>query len=119
MLELIQIELLSSREIVSETLSRIGIADKKNKIIYPSCHLYFDNGKEYLCHFKELFAMKSGKNNMSSDDYIRRDSVAVLLEDWGLINILNLPEEVDTMFVYCLPSREKGSWKIVNKIHMG
>lgn len=105
--------------IITETLSRIGIANKKELIIYPSCYLYKDiDNKYYICHFKELFLLRmdrTGYSNISDDDILRRNSIALLLEKWGLIQTINLTDK-ETMFVFALPYKEKSKWTISHKI---
>ena len=122
MLNLLEIELTSKEKVITETLSRIGIADKKNKILYTTCHLKNINEKWYLCHFKELFILRDSEqsyNNITEEDILRRNSIALLLEDWKLINILGIPsgQDINTMFVFCLPYSEKGVWSIKSKIN--
>lgn len=110
--------------IIEETLSRIGICDKKNKILYPTSILYKDiDSKYYLCHFKEMFQFRKDKpyyNNMLPDDYVRLNSIALLLEDWDMIDIISLPEDevFETIFVYVLPFENKREYTIKNKFNM-
>ena len=110
--------------IIEETLSRIGVCDRKNKIIYPTSILYFDiDSKYYLCHFKEMFQLRRDRpsyNNLSNEDLVRLNSIALLLEDWGMIDILSLPEDedIETVYVYVLPHSQKNQWVIKNKFNM-
>ena len=91
--KLLEIKLLVDPNIVKETLSRIGIIDKKEKIIYQSCHLLKQFDTYYLVHFKQLFTMSTGKNgyhgfgNVSLEDIERRNSIAFLLIKWNMISI--------------------------------
>lgn len=110
--------------VIEETLSRIGVCDKKNKILYPSCVLYKDiDSKYYLAHFKEMFLLrkiKASYDNISEEDYLKLNSVALLLEDWNLIDVLSFgdEEEIETMFVFVLPYAQKNSWLIKNKFNL-
>lgn len=110
--------------IIEETLSRIGVCDRKNKIIYPTSILYRDeDSKYYLCHFKEMFQFRKNRpyyNNMNLDDSIRLDSIALLLEDWGMIDIISISdeEEIETVFVYVLPYEKKREYLIKNKFNV-
>ena len=96
--KLLEIKLLVDPNIVKETLSRIGIIDKKEKIIYQSCHLLKQFDTYYLVHFKQLFTMSTGKNgyhgfgNVSFEDIERRNSIAFLLIKWNMISIQDLNE---------------------------
>ena len=96
--KLLEIKLLVDPNIVKETLSRIGIIDKKEKIIYQSCHLLKQFDTYYLVHFKQLFTMSTGKNgyhgfgNVSLEDIERRNSIAFLLIKWNMISIQYLNE---------------------------
>ncbi len=109
--------------IIEETLERIGIADLKNKIIYPSCYLYKDiDSKYYICHFKELFEIRNSKqsySNMTDEDFLRLNSICMLLEDWGMVDLIDFPDEVDTIYVKTIPYREKKYWKIKQKFNIG
>ncbi len=116
MLEFIKVELLKDLDIIDETLSRMGIANLEKKILYPTCYIYNLNEQYHLMHFKEIFHVRYGESNMNEEDYLRRDSIAYLLENWGLINILNMPEEIDTIYVHCISHKERKDWKIKNKI---
>lgn len=121
-MELLEIVPRINLNVIEETLSRIGVADHKNKILYPSCILYKDlDGKYFLAHFKELFMLRKSKPsfyNMSEEDILRRNSIGILLEDWDMIDILNLEEDVETVFVYALPHSKKFEWTIKHKFNM-
>ena len=73
---------------VRETLSRIGVASRKNKTLFQSCHILHKQGKYYIVHFKELFALDGKDTNISENDIARRNTIANLLSDWGLINVV-------------------------------
>lgn len=72
---------------VKETLTRMGIANNKDKVLYQSCHILQKQGKYYIVHFKEMLKLDGRPVNINDEDYVRRDSIAQLLEDWGLIGI--------------------------------
>jgi hypothetical protein len=74
---------------VRETLTRIGVASKKDKTLYQSCHILHKQGKYYIVHFKELFALDGKPNDISENDLSRRNAIAKLLEDWGLVEIVD------------------------------
>ena len=74
---------------VRETLTRIGVSSRKEKVLYQSCHILHKQGQYYLVHFKELFALDGKPSNISDNDIQRRNAVAKLLEEWGLVKILN------------------------------
>lgn len=119
---MIEIIPLVDRNILEETLTRIGISDKKNKILYPSCYLVKDiDGGYFLYHFKEMFGLRKGKpsfDNISEDDILRMNSIAMLLEDWGMVELLDFPNEVETIFVYTIPFKEKRKWTIKHKFNL-
>ena len=73
---------------VRETLSRIGVASRKNKTLFQSCHVLHKQGKYYIVHFKELFALDGKDTNISENDIARRNTIAKLLSDWGLVNVV-------------------------------
>jgi hypothetical protein len=73
---------------VRETLSRIGVASRKERKLYQSCHILHKQGRYYIVHFKELFALDGKKTNLSENDIARRNTITNLLKDWGLINII-------------------------------
>ena len=74
---------------VRETLSRIGVASRKNKTLYQSCHILHKQGKYYIVHFKELFALDGKDTNISENDIARRNTIANLLTDWGLVKVVS------------------------------
>lgn len=118
-IDLVEIEIVDEVEpkMVQETLSRMGIANKKDKVLYPSCYLYEENGFYYIAHFKELFALRDGGfNNLSDSDLERRNAIIFCLERWGLIRV-TYPEQISNheMFVFILPYKERGSWTITHK----
>lgn len=119
--KMIEIFPLIKTSIIEETLTRMGIGDKKNKILYPSCSLVEDiDGKFYLYHFKELFKLRKDKpsyDNITNDDILRLNSIGILLEEWGMVELIDFPEEIDTIFVYTIPYNKKREWQIKHKFN--
>lgn len=116
----IEVALKEHFSIVRESLDRIGIASKDKKILNPSCYLLHKRGKYYIIHFKNLLKMDGKETNYSEEDEVRQASIARLLEDWGLIEIVSgqkLPE--DNVFVFVLPFRDKEKWQIIHKYSIG
>ena len=109
---------------VRETLTRIGVASRKEKKIYQSCHILHKQGKYYIVHFKELFALDGKKTNLSSNDIQRRNRIVQLLVDWGLIKITSISEDkiVDLAplnQIKVLSFKEKGEWTLESKYNIG
>lgn len=117
---MIEIKLKVDELVVVETLSRMGIANKREKILYPSCYLFKkdDSPSTYICHFKEIFSSKeNGFDNVSKDDLARRDSIIFCLNKWGLIELVHPDSLVDhDKFVFVLPFKDKQDWMIKHKI---
>jgi hypothetical protein len=109
---------------VRETLTRIGVASKKDKTLYQSCHILHKKGLYYLVHFKELFALDGKPTDITENDLSRRNAIANLLEDWGLIKIVNknqtsMPEPIFLSQVKILSHKEKNEWQLVPKYNIG
>ncbi len=108
---------------VRETLTRIGVSSRKEKILYQSCHILHKKGNYYLVHFKEMFALDGKPSNISENDLQRRNAIAKLLEEWGLITILNPQLMVDNIApihqIKIISYREKDDWELVSKYNMG
>jgi hypothetical protein len=107
---------------VRETLSRIGVASRKDKILYQSCHILHKRGKYYICHFKELFALDGKLTDISSNDYARRNAIARLLEEWGLVTIINpsvLGEVAPLHQIKIITHKEKHEWQLITKYTIG
>jgi len=118
---LVEVKLLCDVKVIKETVSRIGIANKRKKILYPSCYLYQNFEQYYIVHFKELFliARASGYNNISEKDLERKNSIIFCLENWNLIEILNKDDiEPHNEYVYVLPHNEKKDWEICHKFNV-
>ena len=107
---------------VRETLTRIGVASRKEKKIYQSCHILHKQGKYYLVHFKELFALDGKRANLTINDVQRRNRIAQLLADWGLISITDLQKIQDIAplnQIKVLAYRDKGDWILEQKYNIG
>jgi len=108
---------------VKETLTRIGIASKKEQKLYQSCHILHKQGKYYIVHFKELFMLDGKINDFSDEDMARRNTIVKLLEEWSLIKPL-LPELIaeptaPLSQIKILPHKEKGEWELIAKYSIG
>ena len=107
---------------VRETLSRIGVASKKDKILYQSCHILHKQGRYFITHFKELFALDGKEADLSDSDLQRRNAIAKLLSDWGLIELLDsevVTETAPMSQIKILPYKEKEEWTLVTKYNIG
>ncbi len=107
---------------VRETLTRIGVASRKEKKIYQSCHILHKQGKYFIVHFKELFALDGKKANLSVNDFQRRNRIVQLLSDWGLVNVISsdLVEDIAPLNqIKVISFREKGDWKLETKYNIG
>jgi len=109
---------------VRETLTRIGVASRKEKKIYQSCHILHKQGKYFIVHFKELFALDGKKTNLSVNDIQRRNRIVQLLVDWGLVTIDSLSQEkiadlAPLNQIKVLSFKEKGEWTLESKYNIG
>jgi hypothetical protein len=108
---------------VRETLTRIGVSSRKEKVLYQSCHILHKQGKYYITHFKELFALDGKPSNLSENDIQRRNAIAKLLEEWGLIKILNpklLEDNVAPLHqIKIISFKEKDDWELIAKYNIG
>ena len=107
---------------VRETLTRIGVASRKEKKIYQSCHILHKQGRYYIVHFKELFALDGKKANLSTNDVQRRNRIVQLLGDWGLISIPTTEVITDVAplsQIKVLAYKEKGDWTLESKYNIG
>ena len=109
---------------VRETLTRIGVASRKEKKLYQSCHILHKQGKYYIVHFKELFALDGKKTNISLNDIQRRNRIVQLLVDWGLVNISTESQEkiadlAPLNQIKVLSFKEKGEWTLESKYNIG
>jgi len=117
--DLLRIELIVEPKVIKETLCRIGIANKKKKILFPSCYLYEEDGEYYLVHFKQMFLLTrdDGYNNVCEEDLIRRNAIAFCLKNWGLIGVEDEDIQPYNKFVYVLSHDEKRDWYINHKFN--
>jgi len=107
---------------VRETLTRIGVASRKEKKIYQSCHILHKQGKYYIVHFKELFALDGKNTNLSLNDVQRRNRIVQLLSDWGLISVVNVEKIADLAplnQIKVLSFKEKNDWTLESKYNIG
>ena len=105
---------------VRETLSRIGVASRKERKLYQSCHILHKQGRYYIVHFKELFALDGKQTNLSENDIARRNTIANLLNDWGLVDVLgNSENEAPLSQIKVLSYREKDEWTLETKYNIG
>ena len=105
---------------VRETLSRMGVASRKERKLYQSCHILHKQGRYFLTHFKELFALDGKQTNLSENDIARRNTIANLLKDWGLISIMGDASECAPLSqIKVLSFREKGDWELCTKDNIG
>ena len=108
---------------VKETLTRIGVSSRKEKILYQSCHILHKQGRYYLVHFKELFALDGKHTNISENDIQRRNAISKLLQDWQLLTILN-PKIIENNIaeihqIKIISFKEKNDWELVSKYNIG
>ena len=105
---------------IRETLSRIGVASRRERKLYQSCHILHKQGRYYIVHFKELFALDGKDTNLSENDIARRNSIAKLLKDWGLVNIIGNAENVAPMSqIKIISFKEKNDWILETKYNIG
>ena len=105
---------------VRETLTRIGVASRKERKLYQSCHILHKRGKYYIVHFKELFALDGKPTNITSNDVQRRNRIAKLLSDWGLIEIGSEIEDLAPLNqIKVLSFKDKGEWTLESKYNIG
>ena len=108
---------------IRETLTRIGVASRKDKTLFQSCHILHKQGRYFIVHFKELFALDGKPTNFSENDQARRNTIANLLAEWGLIKLVNL-EQTATLVVplnqlKILSYKEKDEWVLTAKYNIG
>jgi len=100
---------------IRETLTRIGVASRKDKTLYQSCHILHKQGKYFISHFKELFALDGKKSTLVVNDIQRRNTISILLQDWSLIDILDkskVENKAPLSQIKVLPFKEKGDWNL-------
>ena len=105
---------------VRETLSRIGVASRKEKTLFQSCHILHKQGKYYIVHFKELFALDGKDTNLSENDIARRNTIVKLLSDWGLVTMKGTPEPIAPLSqIKIISFKEKDEWMLETKYNIG
>lgn len=122
--DMIQVELKEPDDFlkVRETLTRIGVASRKEKKLYQSCHILHKKGQYYIVHFKELFALDGKRANLSSNDLQRRNRIVQLLSDWGLIVVTNAETIADAAplsQIKVISYKDKGEWILESKYNIG
>lgn len=107
---------------VKETLTRIGVASKKSNTLFQSCHILHKQGKYYIVHFKELFALDGKQTDLDDDDISRRNTIAKLLAEWGLVEVVSEQQLIpaDSMSsIKVIPFNQKQEWELVAKYNIG
>ena len=107
---------------VRETLTRIGVASRKDKVLYQSCHILHKQGRYYIVHFKELFALDGKKANLSENDVQRRNRIVKLLSDWGLITVVDekkIEEIAPLNQIKVIAYKDKDEWQLETKYNIG
>ena len=107
---------------VRETLTRIGVASRKDKTLFQSCHILHKQGKYYITHFKELFALDGKNSSLSLNDIQRRNTIALLLQDWNLIEVVQptlVENKAPLSQIKVLPFKEKSEWTLLAKYNIG
>ena len=108
---------------IRETLTRIGVASRKDKTLYQSCHILHKQGRYYIVHFKELFALDGKPTNFSENDQARRNTIANLLAEWGLIELVSLEHSAELVVplnqLKILSYKEKDEWVLTAKYNIG
>jgi len=108
---------------VRETLTRIGVASRKDKMLFQSCHILHKQGRYYIVHFKELFALDGKPSNFSDTDRARRNTISLLLEEWGLVDLVTKSileeEKAPISQIKVLPYKERNEWELVPKYNIG
>lgn len=107
---------------VRETLTRIGVASRKENKLFQSCHILHKQGRYFIVHFKELFLLDGKKSNLEENDLLRRNTIATLLADWGLVRIVNknkIQECAPMRQIKIIPFKEKDKWELCPKYNIG
>ena len=122
--EMVEVGLKSDDDFlkVRETLTRIGVASRKDRTIYQSCHILHKQGRYYIVHFKELFALDGKPTNFSDNDKARRNTISNLLAEWGLVDLMNKNSEepiAPLSQIKVLPYKEKDEWTLTAKYNIG
>lgn len=108
---------------IKETLTRIGVASRKEKKLYQSCHIFHKQGKYYIVHFKEMFLIDGKPSDFSEEDKGRRNKIAVLLQDWGLLKVVDADRVAEPQAsmsqIKIINHKEKNEWTLEAKYNMG
>lgn len=122
---LVEVELAEKNDFlkVRETLTRIGVAAKNQNVLYQSCHILHKQGRYYIVHFKELFELDGKPTNISENDLARRNTIANLMEEWGLVKLVDGSKSAQPVAplsqIKILPHKEKDEWQLVAKYNIG
>ena len=123
--ELLEVKLKNEDDFlkVKETLTRIGVASRKEKVLYQSCHILHKRGKYYIVHFKELFALDGKSTDFEDNDLARRNTIAKLLQEWGLVQIVREGQAEQPVAplsqIKIIAYREKDEWELMAKYNIG
>lgn len=123
--ELVEVTLPDSDSFlkIRETLSRIGVASKKDKTLYQSCHILHKQGRYYIVHFKQLFLLDGKSSDFSEEDKSRLNTITNLLEEWGLLDIVSESKTkapvAPLSLIKIIPHKEKSEWNLVTKYNIG
>ncbi len=105
---------------IRETLSRIGVASRKEKVLFQSCHILHKQGKYFIVHFKELFALDGKQTNLSENDIARRNTISKLLSDWGLVKIKGETNPAAPLSqIKIISFKDKNDWTLETKYNIG
>lgn len=106
---------------VKETLTRIGVASRKDRKLYQSCHILHKQGRYFIVHFKELFLLDGKKSNLEENDIARRNTIATLLSDWGLISVASKEQLICAPLrqIKIISYRDKSQWELCPKYNIG
>ena len=107
---------------IRETLTRIGVASRKDNKLYQSCHILHKQGRYFIVHFKELFLLDGKKSNLEENDVARRNTIATLMSDWGLVDIQNIEGAkplAPIRQIKIIPFKEKSEWELCPKYNIG
>ena len=122
---LVEVALSSEEDFlkIKETLTRIGVASRKDKKLFQSCHILHKQGRYYIVHFKELFSLDGKPSNFSDDDKARRNTIINLISEWGLVKLIN-PQKSSTPIapfsqVKVIAHKEKNEWELIAKYNIG
>ncbi len=107
---------------IKETLTRIGVASRKDNKLYQSCHILHKQGRYFIVHFKELFLLDGKPSNLIENDIQRRNTITTLLSDWGLVEIVNSEQATDKAplrQIKVIPHKDKSLWELCTKYNIG